>query len=276
MHADSPAQADLAARRLRAVGFLELAGRLDAPETPERLAPVELDELERLLADGDGAGARRARAARARRRLHPRQPQHALPARARARHRRRRRPPGRDDLRDGRARRDRREHPRRRRRRRQARAPRRHERLERPRPLDDRVPPLRQLGDRLSAGRAHRAGEDSRTSPPASMLAQDAERREHLLQRRRAWARRTHPPRHPLLDWQRRRRPRQAAPGSASAHPQTRRHPPAGSGADTRHARGNRRAPAGGRLDARTARGRQTGWLAQPPAATPSATASTG
>jgi hydroxyacylglutathione hydrolase len=49
VHAGSPAEAELAARRLHAIGFLELGGRLDEPDTPARLAPVELDELERLL-----------------------------------------------------------------------------------------------------------------------------------------------------------------------------------------------------------------------------------
>jgi hydroxyacylglutathione hydrolase len=51
VHAESPADAELAARRLHSVGFLALDGRLDDPETPARLAPVELDELERLVAD---------------------------------------------------------------------------------------------------------------------------------------------------------------------------------------------------------------------------------
>ncbi len=51
VHASSPEEAELAARRLHAVGFLQLAGRLDDPETPERAEPVEIDELERLLAD---------------------------------------------------------------------------------------------------------------------------------------------------------------------------------------------------------------------------------
>jgi glyoxylase-like metal-dependent hydrolase (beta-lactamase superfamily II)/rhodanese-related sulfurtransferase len=51
VHADSPADAELAARRLNAVGILDLAGRLDDPPTPARLAPVELGELERLLAE---------------------------------------------------------------------------------------------------------------------------------------------------------------------------------------------------------------------------------
>jgi len=53
LHATSAGEAKLAARRLHAVGFLELAGYLDEPPTPARLRPVELDELERLLADGE-------------------------------------------------------------------------------------------------------------------------------------------------------------------------------------------------------------------------------
>jgi glyoxylase-like metal-dependent hydrolase (beta-lactamase superfamily II)/rhodanese-related sulfurtransferase len=52
LHAATPEEAQRAARRLQAVGFLELAGYLEAPDTPERLEPVELEELERLLADG--------------------------------------------------------------------------------------------------------------------------------------------------------------------------------------------------------------------------------
>jgi len=51
IHASSPEQAEDAARRLRAVGFLELRGYvLHAPET-ETLAPVDIDELDRLLAE---------------------------------------------------------------------------------------------------------------------------------------------------------------------------------------------------------------------------------
>jgi hydroxyacylglutathione hydrolase len=49
IHAASAEQAELAAERLYAVGFLELAGRLDDPETPARTEPVELDELARLV-----------------------------------------------------------------------------------------------------------------------------------------------------------------------------------------------------------------------------------
>jgi hydroxyacylglutathione hydrolase len=52
LHASSPEQADDAARRLRAVGLLDLTGYLSDPETPERLEPITLDELEALLADG--------------------------------------------------------------------------------------------------------------------------------------------------------------------------------------------------------------------------------
>jgi glyoxylase-like metal-dependent hydrolase (beta-lactamase superfamily II)/rhodanese-related sulfurtransferase len=51
LHADSPADAELAARRLRAVGLLRLRGWLKAPETLERLEPVGIEELERLVAD---------------------------------------------------------------------------------------------------------------------------------------------------------------------------------------------------------------------------------
>jgi glyoxylase-like metal-dependent hydrolase (beta-lactamase superfamily II)/rhodanese-related sulfurtransferase len=52
IHASDPAEATEAARGLRAVGFLELAGYVtDAPAT-EKLEPIELDELEQLLADG--------------------------------------------------------------------------------------------------------------------------------------------------------------------------------------------------------------------------------
>jgi len=52
LHASSPAEARLAARRLHAVGLFELAGYLEDPPMPAGLEPVELDELERLLADG--------------------------------------------------------------------------------------------------------------------------------------------------------------------------------------------------------------------------------
>jgi glyoxylase-like metal-dependent hydrolase (beta-lactamase superfamily II)/rhodanese-related sulfurtransferase len=52
IHAASPEQAEDAARRLRAVGLLELAGYLVGVEGPERLEPVTLDELEALMADG--------------------------------------------------------------------------------------------------------------------------------------------------------------------------------------------------------------------------------
>jgi hydroxyacylglutathione hydrolase len=51
VHAASPADAEVAAARLHAVGFLDLAGRLDDPETPARTEPVELDELERLVSE---------------------------------------------------------------------------------------------------------------------------------------------------------------------------------------------------------------------------------
>ncbi|HEX6490024.1 MAG TPA: rhodanese-like domain-containing protein [Gaiellaceae bacterium] len=50
IHARSRAEAEEAARRLRAVGFLELAGYVTAPAAEETLAPVEVDELARLVA----------------------------------------------------------------------------------------------------------------------------------------------------------------------------------------------------------------------------------
>jgi glyoxylase-like metal-dependent hydrolase (beta-lactamase superfamily II)/rhodanese-related sulfurtransferase len=53
IHASGEAEAVEAARGLRAVGFLELAGHVNGVPATERLHPVELDELERLLEDGD-------------------------------------------------------------------------------------------------------------------------------------------------------------------------------------------------------------------------------
>lgn len=50
IHASSLEEADTAAARLRAVGLLDLAGFLTAPTATERMEPIELDELERLLA----------------------------------------------------------------------------------------------------------------------------------------------------------------------------------------------------------------------------------
>jgi hydroxyacylglutathione hydrolase len=52
VHASSPAEADVAARKLRAVGFLELEGYLADPDASEHSEPVEVDELERLLEAG--------------------------------------------------------------------------------------------------------------------------------------------------------------------------------------------------------------------------------
>ncbi len=49
----SPEEVEAAARRLRAVGFLELGGYLEHPETPEQMTPVGIAELEALLAGGD-------------------------------------------------------------------------------------------------------------------------------------------------------------------------------------------------------------------------------
>jgi hydroxyacylglutathione hydrolase len=51
IHASSPADAEEAARRLHAVGVLDLAGYMVDIEASERLEPIALDELERLLAD---------------------------------------------------------------------------------------------------------------------------------------------------------------------------------------------------------------------------------
>jgi glyoxylase-like metal-dependent hydrolase (beta-lactamase superfamily II)/rhodanese-related sulfurtransferase len=53
LHATSPAEAELAARRLRAVGMLELEGYLDAPQELEPIEPVEVDELPALLRSGE-------------------------------------------------------------------------------------------------------------------------------------------------------------------------------------------------------------------------------
>jgi hydroxyacylglutathione hydrolase len=53
IHTSSPDGAERAARGLRAVGFLDLLGFLVDVETPERLEPVGLEELERLLAAGE-------------------------------------------------------------------------------------------------------------------------------------------------------------------------------------------------------------------------------
>ena len=53
LHADSLEDAERAARGLRAVGILELAGRLIDPPANDRLQTVELEELEALLARGE-------------------------------------------------------------------------------------------------------------------------------------------------------------------------------------------------------------------------------
>jgi hydroxyacylglutathione hydrolase len=52
LHAESPEQASGAAARLHAVGFFDLAGYLESPQTPETTEPITLDELERLLEEG--------------------------------------------------------------------------------------------------------------------------------------------------------------------------------------------------------------------------------
>jgi hydroxyacylglutathione hydrolase len=51
LHASSVEQAELAAERLRAVGLLEVTGYLLELETPERLEPMGIEELEALLAE---------------------------------------------------------------------------------------------------------------------------------------------------------------------------------------------------------------------------------
>lgn len=53
VHASSEDEAQEAALGLRSVGFLDLAGYLLRPDASERTDPVDLEELERLLADGD-------------------------------------------------------------------------------------------------------------------------------------------------------------------------------------------------------------------------------
>jgi glyoxylase-like metal-dependent hydrolase (beta-lactamase superfamily II) len=53
LHAGSAGEAELAASRLRAVGFLDLEGYLVEATANETLAPVGLDELETLLASAE-------------------------------------------------------------------------------------------------------------------------------------------------------------------------------------------------------------------------------
>ncbi len=53
VHASSQDEDQEAARGLRSVGFLDLAGYLLRPDASERTEPVDLEQLERLLADGD-------------------------------------------------------------------------------------------------------------------------------------------------------------------------------------------------------------------------------
>jgi hydroxyacylglutathione hydrolase len=52
IHASDEGEASEAARGLRAVGFLELAGYVTEVPLTEKLEPMELDELEQLLAQG--------------------------------------------------------------------------------------------------------------------------------------------------------------------------------------------------------------------------------
>jgi hydroxyacylglutathione hydrolase len=53
IHAGTDDQAERAARGLRSVGILELAGYVLRPPAHEALAAVEMEELDRLLADGE-------------------------------------------------------------------------------------------------------------------------------------------------------------------------------------------------------------------------------
>jgi hydroxyacylglutathione hydrolase len=52
IHASDADEAELAARGLRSVGFLELAGYVTHVDATEQSHPIELDELERLLEEG--------------------------------------------------------------------------------------------------------------------------------------------------------------------------------------------------------------------------------
>jgi hydroxyacylglutathione hydrolase len=52
LHATDADEAERAARGLRAVGFLELAGYVTEVDATERLVPIELGELERLMEEG--------------------------------------------------------------------------------------------------------------------------------------------------------------------------------------------------------------------------------
>jgi len=51
VYASSPEQAELAAQRLRAVGLLDINGYLLELDTPERLDPIDIEELEALVAE---------------------------------------------------------------------------------------------------------------------------------------------------------------------------------------------------------------------------------
>jgi hydroxyacylglutathione hydrolase len=52
IHAADEDEAERAARGLRSVGFIELGGFVTEADTTDRLDPVELDELERLMEEG--------------------------------------------------------------------------------------------------------------------------------------------------------------------------------------------------------------------------------
>ena len=153
LHASSPEEAELAAMRLRAVGFLELAGYLVSPQATETTQPVEVTELDALRASERRADPRRPRARRARRRLHPGQPPHPVPAAPRRGGGRRRREEGRDDLRERPARGDRGERAGRSGRRRAPRAARRDQRVAAPRRPHGRVQALRLVASSDSASR---------------------------------------------------------------------------------------------------------------------------
>ena len=146
VHARSEAQAQDAARALRAVGLLELEGFVvDPPGSEERLEPVEVDELERLMRH-DAVVLLDVREADERDEgyiagLAP----HPVPTAARG-HGRSRRPDRGHDLQLGRARRDRGERAGGARRGCAPSVERRRRGLAAAGRPDDRVPPLRQLG----------------------------------------------------------------------------------------------------------------------------------
>ena len=144
VHAATQAEAQLAAQGLRSVALLELAGYALAPQGDERLAPIELDEVERLLAAGEVEVLDVREKEERDDGLHRGDAPHPVSPVARVR-RPRRREAGRDDLQHRLARCDRRERPRRERHRCPSGARRRRSRLAATRRAHRRVPPLRQL-----------------------------------------------------------------------------------------------------------------------------------